>query len=166
VERIEIVKGPVSSVYGSAAMAGVINIITRQPGATTRKSLRATLGSHTYGSTALKTSMPFKDGWLSVGASFVDEGEQIERAKYIGKSFNTTAKIKLGSFTQIVASSRLSESKSQSYPDASGGAKFAISSAVEYRSKNHRQLSVSLKHKFANKNIFRIETSIVTTRNR
>lgn len=30
IERIEIVKGPLSSLYGSAAMAGVINIITRK----------------------------------------------------------------------------------------------------------------------------------------
>lgn len=31
VERIEVVKGPMSSLYGSDALAGVINIITRQP---------------------------------------------------------------------------------------------------------------------------------------
>ncbi|MBL7998077.1 MAG: TonB-dependent receptor [Candidatus Kapabacteria bacterium] len=31
IERIEIVKGPMSSLYGSEAMAGVINIITRKP---------------------------------------------------------------------------------------------------------------------------------------
>ena len=30
-EKIEIVKGPSSSLYGSEAMAGVINIITRNP---------------------------------------------------------------------------------------------------------------------------------------
>lgn len=32
IERIEIVKGPTSSLYGSEALAGVINIITRKPG--------------------------------------------------------------------------------------------------------------------------------------
>jgi outer membrane receptor for ferrienterochelin and colicins len=31
IERIEIVKGPMSSLYGSEALAGVINIITRKP---------------------------------------------------------------------------------------------------------------------------------------
>ena len=34
VEKIEIVKGPSSSLYGSEAMAGVINIITRNPNPT------------------------------------------------------------------------------------------------------------------------------------
>ncbi|MBZ5856721.1 TonB-dependent receptor [Flavihumibacter profundi] len=32
VERIEIVKGPASSLYGSEAIGGLINVITRQPG--------------------------------------------------------------------------------------------------------------------------------------
>ncbi len=31
IQKIEIVKGPSSSLYGSEAMAGVINIITKQP---------------------------------------------------------------------------------------------------------------------------------------
>ncbi|MBL8288747.1 MAG: TonB-dependent receptor [Rubrivivax sp.] len=32
IERIEIVRGPMSVLYGSEALAGVVNIITRQPG--------------------------------------------------------------------------------------------------------------------------------------
>jgi outer membrane receptor for ferrienterochelin and colicins len=39
IERIEVVKGPMSSLYGSEALAGVINIITRKP--ETGLSLRA-----------------------------------------------------------------------------------------------------------------------------
>lgn len=31
IERVEIVKGPASSLYGSEAMGGLINVITRQP---------------------------------------------------------------------------------------------------------------------------------------
>jgi outer membrane receptor for ferrienterochelin and colicins len=42
VERVEIVKGPGSVVYGSDAVAGVINVITRRPG----EGLEASLEAH------------------------------------------------------------------------------------------------------------------------
>ncbi|TVT54502.1 MAG: TonB-dependent receptor [Sedimenticola thiotaurini] len=44
VERIEIVRGPMSSLYGSEALGGVINIITRKPLDGNRTTLKATLG--------------------------------------------------------------------------------------------------------------------------
>lgn len=44
VERVEIVKGPMSSMYGSEALAGVVNIITKRPvdGWSARASVQAT----------------------------------------------------------------------------------------------------------------------------
>ncbi|MGQ7843656.1 TonB-dependent receptor plug domain-containing protein [Granulosicoccus sp. 3-233] len=46
VDRIEIVKGAVSALYGSAAMGGVINVITRQPDAPLAYQLQLDTGSH------------------------------------------------------------------------------------------------------------------------
>jgi outer membrane receptor for ferrienterochelin and colicins len=43
IERIEIVRGPLSVLYGSEALGGVVNVITRQPGE--RWQLGATLGA-------------------------------------------------------------------------------------------------------------------------
>ena len=55
VERIEVVRGPQSALYGSQAMGGVVNIITRSGGAEPRSTLRVeggTLGTlNTYAST-------------------------------------------------------------------------------------------------------------------
>ncbi|MEO7391456.1 MAG: TonB-dependent receptor plug domain-containing protein, partial [Ramlibacter sp.] len=45
VERIEIVRGNVSSLYGSAALGGVIQIFTREAGSTPQASLTAQTGS-------------------------------------------------------------------------------------------------------------------------
>ena len=45
VERIEIVRGNVSSLYGSAALGGVIQIFTRQAGATPQGNVAAQVGS-------------------------------------------------------------------------------------------------------------------------
>jgi outer membrane receptor for ferrienterochelin and colicins len=48
VEKIEVVKGTGSTLYGSDAIGGVINIITRRPGTnTSRADIYADFGSHT-----------------------------------------------------------------------------------------------------------------------
>ncbi len=44
IDRIEIVKGAYSSLYGSTAMGGVVNVITRRPDATPRTDLDLKLG--------------------------------------------------------------------------------------------------------------------------
>ena len=46
IERIEIVRGPKSSLYGSDALGGVINIITRKAGNQTPVTLRAAFGNN------------------------------------------------------------------------------------------------------------------------
>lgn len=48
IERIEILRGPQSTLYGSNAMAGVINIITRKPGKTPALDLSGEGGSNNF----------------------------------------------------------------------------------------------------------------------
>jgi outer membrane receptor for ferrienterochelin and colicins len=68
IEQIEIVRGPASAIYGSDAMAGVINIITRP---TAQGLTAAALGR--YGATRGPNEVLSKlghhgDGWLNVAA--------------------------------------------------------------------------------------------------
>ena len=49
IERIEVVKGPMSVLYGSDALGGVINIITKQPTKGMEGSLDASVGANTQG---------------------------------------------------------------------------------------------------------------------
>ncbi|MGG4610462.1 ligand-gated channel protein [Providencia sp. Me31A] len=74
IERIEVVRGPMSSLYGSDAMGGVINIITRRVQQEWTTSLRAdtTLterrNSGNTGQGSFYTSGPLIDGLLGVKA--------------------------------------------------------------------------------------------------
>ena len=58
IERIEIIKGPRSSLYGSEAIGGVINIITRK---TQDNALSTTLALGSFGSKQITTNSEYRD---------------------------------------------------------------------------------------------------------
>jgi len=71
IERVEIVKGPRSTLYGSDAIGGVINIITRRR-TETGGSLQAGAGRYDSRSASLEGGIGGARGDASLGASWVD----------------------------------------------------------------------------------------------
>jgi vitamin B12 transporter len=65
VERIEIVRGGASSLYGNHAMGGVVNIITRQTGAT-RPLVDLRLGAGSYGMRTMNVQTGFRESAYDV----------------------------------------------------------------------------------------------------
>jgi outer membrane cobalamin receptor len=76
VERIEVVKGPTSHLYGANALGGVINIITRKPSGKPGSRISASIGS--YG-----TGIAEFSGGLSSGAISSSISCSISRSKGI-----------------------------------------------------------------------------------
>ncbi|MFQ5629892.1 MAG: TonB-dependent receptor domain-containing protein, partial [bacterium] len=54
IERVEVLKGPASAIYGSFALGGVMNIITKAPAPEGRFTIRATAGIY---------DKPYYDSW-------------------------------------------------------------------------------------------------------
>ncbi len=72
VERIEIVKGPRSSLYGSEAVGGVVNIITRSGAGRQYITGSVTAGQHDTRQATAGFSQPFSDGNLGIDVSWFD----------------------------------------------------------------------------------------------
>jgi vitamin B12 transporter len=69
IERIEIVRGPRSSLYGSEAIGGVIQVFTRGRRDGTRTRLHAGVGSHGLREAGAGIDLGGAHGWLGVDAS-------------------------------------------------------------------------------------------------
>ena len=75
IERIEVVRGPVSVLYGSDAVAGVVHIFTRDPD-TRRLTVGARAGTKSTADWDVSASVAEKTFGLSAGASgFVTDGQ-------------------------------------------------------------------------------------------
>lgn len=69
IERIEVVRGPRSSLYGSEAIGGVIQIFTRKGGGALMPSASVTLGSYNTRQAAANLSGGGENSWLNLGLS-------------------------------------------------------------------------------------------------
>lgn len=74
IERIEILKGAASTLYGADAMSGVINIITRKPRRETAFKASAEFGSESYNNHNVSAFLPD----LNIGVNYQHLGPQTE----------------------------------------------------------------------------------------
>lgn len=82
IERIEIVRGPLSTIYGSDVIGGVINIITKRGGGPTQATLRADGGSfQTFSQAASVTGGTGRVGFALSVDHFKNDGISITPAR-------------------------------------------------------------------------------------
>ena len=94
IERIEVVRGPASVLYGSDAVAGVVQIFTRDGGGPTQASLAARGG--TYGSGALDATLSGGDGRASFALSvsrFSSDGLDSINNQFRNEVFSARARL-------------------------------------------------------------------------
>lgn len=131
IERIEVVRGPLSAIYGSDALSGAVNIITRSPSESRSMSASGEIGPHDYRRAYLNASGAFDDRRAgSLHATQWNTGETVNGYHseltafqggigYAGEE--SSGKLKL----------RHTSSTRSAFPAASGGPLFAESHALE-----------------------------------
>ncbi|MDP3069228.1 MAG: TonB-dependent receptor [Opitutaceae bacterium] len=84
VDRVEVVKGPSSLLYGQVAPGGTVNYITKRPGARSFTTVGAQIGTHDFWRTTLDVNQPLVgktllfrfNGSFENGLEFITPGKQ------------------------------------------------------------------------------------------
>lgn len=122
VARVEIVPGPLSSIYGSDALSGVINIITRGGGEQFRATAGAELGGSNYLRGAIGATGPVGDsGGFAVRIGALNDGDSADSQMLRSRSFTGKFESQAGSSGSFSAYARYGSANTRAFPDASGG---------------------------------------------
>lgn len=137
IERIEIVRGPLSSFYGSTGLSGVIQIFTRdgeeRAALAEEAELSAGDASFRRGSGTVSGK-----GW-SVTALWEEEAERIAEERFEQAGGLASLSFPVGS-ARLQLKARGSSWEGDDYPDASGGPVFG---SGELRHTDHEELSLA-----------------------
>ncbi|MHC5860445.1 TonB-dependent siderophore receptor [Nostoc sp.] len=83
IDRVEVLKGPASALFGNGSPGGTVNLITKQPLATPYYAVEATVGSYSYYRGAVDLSGPLNDDKTALyrlNVSYKDAGSFIDFA--------------------------------------------------------------------------------------
>jgi len=133
IERIEFVRGPASAIYGSDAVGGVINIISRHGSDTLEAALTADGGSFGYARVAGHVSGPIGGATANLGLSYTDNGMPVEGSTLKGTSLDGALTLPEIAGTAISFNGRYGSSIATSFPDSSGGPRLAVRRTVDHR---------------------------------
>lgn len=131
VERIEVVRGPQSSVYGSNALAGVVNIISRRATAGHQQQLRASLGEDDFSRYRLSASGVEGEFRYSLDWTDRNSGEPVPGSMLESDE----SRVRLGwqpvDSHEFGIGFRTLTGQSSTYPQQSGGPSFAASDLLD-----------------------------------
>jgi vitamin B12 transporter len=146
IERIEIVRGPLSAVYGSDAISGVINIITRQGAAKTAGAVEIAGGRFGY----IRPLGQVRGGQgamdYAVSVSYLDNGEPVEGSEFTSIAVHVNVGMQLSDAMELRGVFRYANIDSEAFPDVSGGPQFAVLRDVDERDIQELSLGLTLVH--------------------
>ena len=133
IERIEIVKGPASVFYGSDAMAGAVNVITRKGTERDRLVARAEGGQWGYTREVLQTSGSTHRFRYAGSAAFTRSDGQVTGNRFASGSIGGHVNWSRPDSLKLELTGQYTHTDTRSFPEGSGGPRLAILRSTEQR---------------------------------
>ncbi|MAG32347.1 MAG: hypothetical protein CL908_15810 [Deltaproteobacteria bacterium] len=169
IERVEVVRGPLSSVYGSDALAGVINVVTRKVGPNDEPiaTVRSRAGRFHAGHIIAQASAGIGGvAGLSLGAAVDSFRDPNSDGGYDGASLKAKLSTTLPFEVDFEAFTRIHQSSARSFPESSGGPELAGLREMEDRDVREILFGVSLRRNFGERVALDVRASRASRRER
>lgn len=131
VDRIEVVRGAQSAIYGSDALAGVINIITRRAQEGHHQQVYVEGGQDDYSDVGVSALGRLGDFSYAVEVATRDDGEPTPGSTRDSDSANLRLGWQPSSKQELGISYRYLDGKRSSYPEQGGGPRYALFEALD-----------------------------------
>jgi outer membrane cobalamin receptor len=157
IERVEVVRGPMSSVYGSEAVSGVVNFITKKGSRPASFALDDSFGSFGAAQGAASAAGGLGRADYALGASAASIGTQIgndSAALYAGNA-SLNLPVDARRFATVV--SRYNMRHADEFPTGSGGPLYALDRAAETDRTGDLVLGAAWQHQYNDVWLYRIE---------
>ena len=126
VDRIEVVRGAQSAVYGSDAVAGVINIITRKPQEGHTQQVYVELGENDYSDLGLSALGSLGEFNYTLKLASRDDGEPVQGSSRKSDSANLRLGWQPAAGQDINIGYRYLDGDRKTYPEQSGGSEYGL----------------------------------------
>ncbi len=133
IQRIEIVRGPLSSYYGSEAMGGAINLITRTQTTSGHLRLLGEVGRFDSIRASLQAGERFGPIMANLSLSHSENGAQVKKDRFSQGTVGWNLDWEGSSTWDLHLTGRFSDSAVQSFPEGSGGPRLALLRKTETR---------------------------------
>ncbi len=149
VARIEIIHGPLTSVYGSDALGGVIHIITSEGGKTPETQVTVKSGTKDDYYAGLNTQAVFGRAEGAFQFSVEDDGTLTSGSAFSSKNVHGNLRFSPVKLAWLNLVLRYNESRGERFPDDSGGPAFAVLRGRDLRDVSSWTAGLSLGRDFS-----------------
>lgn len=131
VERVEIVRGPMSAIYGSDALAGVVKIVTPRGASESVRGAEVSGGPDGYRHAVLRAQGVSGDAEYSLSGSYFDSGTGTEGSALVNRTIRGNFGGRVTRWIGLRSTVSYTDGHRETFPEDSGGPTFAVLREVE-----------------------------------